>query len=112
MSQDETLKVYRDGPVRQVQGKPVKGDPTCYQIQCNVQPLDGRDLLIVPEGDRFKEMYWVYTNEVDNPVFVNDRVVRNNLNFQVQKVETWGSPPNGYQRCLICRIDVGKYKNP
>lgn len=124
---DETLVVHRntiDGvpDVTYFDGKPTLsgnyGAQDVFTIQCNVQPVDGRDLLIVPEADRFDERYWVYTNEKDKPVLINDRVVRwdfteeKTVNFQVQKVETWGKPPNGYQRIMIVRDDVGTFKTP
>lgn len=112
ISEDECLTIYRVGQVTEVDGVPVQGEITNFQLHCNVQPMGGRDLLIVPELDRFKEQYWLFTNEIAKPLIVNDRVVRNSLNYQVQTVETWGSPPNGYQRARIMKIDVGPNANP
>lgn len=105
ITSDERLTVYNDGQVIYLDGKPVKRDITSYQLTCNVQPLNGRDLLLVPEHDRFKEQYWVFTNEIEQPLKVNQRLIRNSISFQVQEVEQWGS----YQRARIMRIDVGPY---
>ena len=99
---DEVLDVFREGCITYVDGKPVKGELFKDKFRGNVQPMNGRDLLLVPEGDRFKEQYWIFTTY---PLLVNDRVVRCSVNFQTQTVETWGS----YFRARIMRIDVGPY---
>ena len=100
---DETLIVINEGRVVYQDGKPVKADVTQFNLTCNVQPLDGRQLLLVPEGDRLKEQYWVFTNEVDNPVRDNQRVLRQGIQFQIQESEQWGS----YQAFRMMRIDTG-----
>jgi hypothetical protein len=108
MSTDEALTVCREtGPPLLIDGKPVQRPTQSFQLQCNVQPLTGFDLMRVPELDRHSERLVVYTNELSNPAQLNDRVVRNCLNYQVENVETWGCPPNGYQKLVIVRIDVG-----
>lgn len=112
ISGDETLCVFRNGAVLLVDGKPVDRDVIMFDIQCNVQPLTGLDLLQVPEGDRHLEQYWVFANERSQAIELNDRVVRSGISYQVQKVETWGRPPNGYQRFRMTRIDVGPFKYP
>lgn len=117
---DETLAVFREGTsigekVVYVGGKPVKRDTMEFQMTCNVQPLSGRDLLLVEELDRTKEQYWVFSNNQQIPLQVNDRVVRKDLqtnnsriSYQVQSVENWGS----YQKSRIMRIDTGPYASP
>ena len=102
---DEQLDVSRDGGVVYVDGKPVKLDKTFFQITCNVQPLSGRELLMVPEGDRAKESYAVYTRGM--PLKINDRIKRFDKYFQVQALENWGS----YQKGRIMLDDVGAYSN-
>jgi hypothetical protein len=102
---DETIPVVRYGETIYLEGKPIQRKLKDFFITCNVQPVDGRDLLLVPEGDRFKEQYWLYTNNLQVPLRDNDRIVRNGINFQTQNVENWGS----YQKCRIMRIDVGPY---
>lgn len=110
INHDEKLQLVRVAPrdVVYQDGKPVitNSEPEC--MVCNVQPVNGRDLLIVPEGDRFKEQYWVFTNP-QTAIVVNDTVIRKDPNtqsdvkFQVQSVENWGS----YSRARIMRIDTG-----
>lgn len=100
INKDDTLEVTRDGCVIYVDGKPVKENQTTFNIAGNVQPMNGRDLMLVPEGDRFKEQYWLWT---DCKILVNDRVRFRCKNFQVQSVQVWGS----YFQSRIMNIDVG-----
>ena len=111
ISEDEILQVFRVD-TQEVDGKPVQTTKLCFKIMANVQPVMGLDLLMVPEGDRFREQFHVYTNEIQKPVQVNDRISRNGINYQVQHVETWGDPPNGYQKLRMMRIDVGPNTSP
>lgn len=110
---DEKLAVFRVGtriPQDKMyeDGKPYPIHEDEFQIVCNVQPMNARDLLLVEEGDRYKEQYWVFTNKLQRPLADNDRVVRNCANYQVQSVEDWGS----YIRARIMRYDVGASATP
>jgi hypothetical protein len=121
LKHDETICVYRTGSTWYVDGKPMKDDFIRFEIIGNVQPLNGRQLQMVPEHDRFKEQYWIYANngqsvknvgldiEVERPLLrINDRVLRLNSNFQVQEVENWGT----YLRARIMKIDIGVNATP
>lgn len=104
---DETLlRITFSEPVY-VDGKLQERQEFKVPFLANVQPLNGRDLLLVPEHQRFQEQYWCYVPE---PYFekTGEIVQRNCINFQVQEVESWGS----YQRVRINRVDVGKLQNP
>lgn len=118
ITKDESFNVTREGEVIILDGKPIKRNLIKFSVRGNIQPMNGRDLLLVPEGDRFKEQYWLFYNnssivvdmglEIEaNPtsIIVNDRMTRLEVNFQVQTVENWGS----YSRARIMRIDVGPY---
>ena len=115
--EDETLEVVRWGQTIYQDGKPVNRAKETFQITCNVQPIIGRDLLLVPEGDRYKENYWVFMNQKDTPLLINDIVIRpgvtqNNIatlvNFQTQEIQNWGS----FTQARIVRLDVGPNANP
>jgi hypothetical protein len=121
LGNDETLAVRRVGSVSYPDGRPREAAKTEFLVVGNVQPVSGRDLLIVPEGDRFKEQYWLYLKNcqfaVDRGLDVeakptrvqlNDTVVRLGSNYQVQSLEDWGS----YSRARIMRIDVGPQRTP
>lgn len=96
------LTVFRPGCVQNVDGKPVRGPEAKTLVRANVQPLNGRDLLIVPEGDRHKEQYWVFVQLPDS-LAVQDRVIYKSVSFQVQTAEDWES----YTKARMVRIDVG-----
>lgn len=126
LTKDETLSVYREGTnipgnVVYVDGKPIKRNGISFMVGGTIQPLNGRDLLLVPEGDRFKEQYWLFVTSYffktdlglevqDKPtsLLVNDQITRLEVNFQVQEIEDWGS----YCKARIMRIDVGPNATP
>lgn len=102
---DEELTFYRVTATDWVEGLPTHNKELRFSMFCNVQPMNARDLLLVPEGDRHREQYWVWTeNRHQNPrLETNDRVVRLGKNFQVQSVEPWGT----YVRARLMLDDVG-----
>lgn len=102
---DEMLPVTRDGEVNVIEGKPVVLSQTNFTIRANVQPVEGRDLLLVPEFDRFKEQYFVFT---ETKLIVNDKITRLGVNFVVQNAQPWGS----FWECRMMRIDVGPRATP
>lgn len=106
MSGDERLKVFRAREVTYKEGKPEKHFTFSFFAIGNVQPLIGKDLLLVPEGDRDKEQYEFFClncEPCEDTLQLSDRVVRGGVNFEVQSVEPWGS----YCIARIMRIDVG-----
>lgn len=107
MKCDETLQVSRDvGTKNFSDGKVVDVSKVIeFPAKGNVQPLNGRDLLMVPEGDRFKEQYYVFSH---TPLLVEDTITRNGITFEVQSSEDWGS----FCRVRMVRIDVGPKANP
>lgn len=103
---DEWLDVVRETVQNYVDGVIQGQDQEQFQVKANVQPLNGRELLLVPEGDRFKEQYNVWAMNAHPPygaIKVNDRIVRLGVSFQVQQVENWGS----YVKARMMAIDVG-----
>lgn len=121
LKKDETLDVYRlpSTPFYK-DGKPVQRERFVFQIVANVQPINGRDLLMVPEHDRFKEQFYVW---VENSKFktdmglsetgpaeviVNDIIQRLGANYQVQSAEDWGT----YTRIRMMRVDIGPNRTP
>lgn len=118
---DEVLPFFRKGSVTYKDGKPVNGEPIEFAVRGNIQPMSSRDLLMVPEHDRYKEQYWLYIDNTQfavragldveaNPsvVITNDILTRLRVNYQVQSVENWGS----YSRARIMRLDVGPNATP
>ncbi len=121
LTKDELLSVFREGTripenVAYFEGKPIKRNGFKFTCQGNVQPLDGRQLMLVPEGDRTKEQYYIFAPNnsfvVDSGLQIqdkptrlldNDIITRLGVNYQLQDTEDWGS----YSKARMVRIDVG-----
>lgn len=112
MTNDETLVRLNFADDEYVDGKLQKRLASEEPFKGNVQPMTGRDLLLVPEHERFKEQYWCFVpKKVCGKWFfekTGDVIKRDCIAFQVQTVESWGS----YQKVRIMRVDVGEYANP
>jgi len=107
MMHDETLFRLIFSNAQYVDGKLTKIPSGREPFRGNVQPLSGRELLLVPEHQRFLEQYWVYTQEriLEKSGEIVERAC---VNYQVQSIEYWGS----FQKIRITRVDVGKNDNP
>lgn len=107
----ETLPALREGAALYVDGKATKRNPTRFTITGAIQPLSGNDLLIVPEGDRFTEQYWVW--QALSPgvtgIEVEDKLLREGKTFQVQMAKPWGDVTGGtgFIQARVMRVDVG-----
>lgn len=125
LKKDEKITIYREGTniphnVVYVAGKPIKRNGIEFCVKGNVQPLSERELLLVPEADRYKEILALYiTNQkifsedgleiqTESILADNDRVTRLGVNYQAQGVKNWGS----YTYGRIVRIDVGPNATP
>lgn len=109
MLNDEELVVRRQDAklgdyVVVVDGKRVKRGHAEFAVRCNVQPVSGKDLLQVPEGDRFDEAMWFYVDDTQTPLAPNDLICRPDDGwYQVQTCEGWGS----YTRAMGQLVDAG-----
>lgn len=91
-----------------VGGKRVKRGYVEFALYCNVQPVAGEDLLMLPEGDRFDSAMWAYVADSQRPLQTNDLICRPGDGwYQVQMCEGWGS----YTRAQMTAIDVGPLKS-
>lgn len=81
-------------------GRFVAGSTSTFSITASVQPLDGRDLLRLPEGLRTSEVLKIYTK---TRLFVQgagqdpDSVAIDGVPHQIEMVETWGPAGNFYK---------------
>lgn len=115
MFHDENLQVIRESQIDYLEGKPIEISSQTFQVDANVQPLNARDLLLVPEGNRYKEQYYVFAQWIEGcmpknafKIETNDTIVRKGIYFQVQGTEYWGS----FIRAHIMRDDTGPHANP
>ena len=100
-----TFRVDRATAVSFEDGKAETTSGETFYVPANVQPVSGRELAILPEGDRVKEQIWFYTAA---SIFLNDVVTAKGARFQVQVVEAWP----GYVRARCARIDAGDHAAP
>ncbi len=114
---DETLVCIRQGGVVPGNVTYVDGVATAtlpaatFEIVCTIQPMGGRDLLLVDEAFRQKDMLscWQAHRTAAQDVVrldVADIVLFRNKAYQVQGAEDWQS----YTKASLCAIDVGSYQ--
>lgn len=104
----ETNQVIRQaGPTAYVDGLPTSPGATVFFITSTVQPMGGKDLLLVPEAFRQHESLWLwqphYGGQAEVLIDIGDVVLRQNKGYQVASSEDWGD----YTRAMLVRIDVG-----
>lgn len=64
-------------------GHYVDGTSANSTIRANVQPLTGKEILQLPEGDRLRESLKAFST---SEIRVNDIVTRNSKTYEVQRV--------------------------
>lgn len=83
----ETVCVERMSKATYVKGRPSLEECEKFDILANIQPVTGRELLMVPEGERSRNHLDVFTETRLKP---KDVVVRFGERFEVHFVEEWG----------------------
>lgn len=112
LTHDEHLAALREvhtcagaPTIAYVDGKPVKREPLRFVVSCNAQPMGPRELMLVPEGDRYREAYVLRSvKRPDRPILsTGDKVLRRGAVLHVQSVADWGS----YVEARAVKVDVG-----
>lgn len=82
----ETFSVERPGATTHSGGVSSKAASTSFTIKGNAQPLSGKELLQLPEGDRQRQNKKLFTRtEIRN----DDLITIGGVPFEVQTVEDW-----------------------
>jgi hypothetical protein len=89
-----TYRVSRQGPGFYREGFYVPGASQDIEIQGSLQPLSGREIKLVEEGDRLKALFKFYSDApvlVDDPrrLAGSDRVVIDGETYKVLSIERW-----------------------
>lgn len=93
----QTLTVIRPGTVTYVDGVATDaGDGSTFEVQGSLQPMTGRDLLVVPEGQRHQRRWKLYTTaELKTAESAGnqgaDRVVWQGKHLVVESRQAWSS---------------------
>lgn len=94
----ETAKVYRQQKGTYRKGEWSKGECCEFNIIANIQPVTGMSLLQVPEGERHRRHYNVFTT---SELKIRDIIVQGNYKYEVQTSEDWGK----YFRMRVVLLD-------
>lgn len=73
-------------------------------IVCNCQPITGDERTLDPQGNGYKEEYWLWTTSKD--LQNDDVIIRNGKEFQVLVEQDWRQQHLQHIQCRIVRRDV------
>lgn len=103
-------------PVYDEHGRSVTpSSTTTFTINGSLQPLSGRDLLIMPEAQRAEETRWLYSDgelrtrgPTSDPDVVTVPSPNGDESWVVIHVERWEYPPEDevFWKCQVSRINV------
>lgn len=90
------LVAYRKLPGSYVNGRWVEGGETSFTITASVQPSNGDEMQMVPEGRRNRKVYTLYTSYLINTVTDTnpDQLVIYGDRYEVIRVENWHNNPS------------------
>jgi hypothetical protein len=95
--------VTRTATGTKVKGRYTEGTPTTFEISAVVQPLGGRELLRLPEGEKTRERLVVFTT---TPLFsgdVPDKLSIGADTWQVENVEDWQAH-GGFLKATVVKV--------
>lgn len=100
-------RVNADGEISEVDGSFVPGETISLQILGSVQPIQARDLVTIPEGDRVRERFRFYSlhrllNDRVSKLRKGDDIAINCEAFRVESVQHW---PN-YSMAIVVRVNT------
>jgi len=83
----ETVAVKRYATTY-TKGRPVKTLSSSFTARGNIQPLSGKEVLQLPEGDRTSENLWMYTA---TEIAVNDEITRLGKVYEARESQNWST---------------------
>ena len=98
------IPVARENRITWFEGIPYADRKTDFAVRGIIFPLTGKELLLVPEGDRFRQNIWVYTQE---DIRDDDVIIHNDQPYEMQTVQNWGT----FKQGRAMRFDVGPLGN-
>jgi hypothetical protein len=99
----EPITVTRAEQGSYASGRFVAGDTQEYTAAGNIQPLNGKELLQLPEGNRQRQALKIYTAfALEN----NDTVTRaDDVQYETQAVEDWTAFNQPHYKARLMRIE-------
>lgn len=103
------VQVLRALPGNRVNGRWIPGDVVTMDIEANVQPMRGHELIVLPESDRTKESIKVYCVETLQTVEEvkqeeADIVIWNNKKFRAIKTMTYKMGVLDHTKTICVRL--------
>lgn len=84
------------------------GTPVTDAITCSIQPMTGRDLQVLPEGQRADEVQVFYsTSELrtrEPQQWDADTLLFAGVTWRVIRVKTWAALGATYYRALVAKV--------
>ncbi len=90
-----TLRTQASGS-RDALGGWVSEEGKDVDIIGSIQPLSGKDYLLLPERDRQKQVLTIYTK---TELVYNDLIIRERQTYEVNQIESW----YGFYKALLYR---------
>jgi len=93
-----------------VDGEYEEGSTSTFDIEMSVQPLQGRELQLLPEGERTRRYVKGYTvtrlyTAIEATSKKADRVGYDSTNFEVQSVERWVDGELEHYKVLMAEVN-------
>lgn len=101
-----TYTVTRRAPDTRVQGRTVEGSESTFSIVASVQPVSGRELRDLPEGERGDETIVIYTVTEVRSGANPDEIEVDGSRFVIVKCERWKSFGAQHFRAYAARKDA------
>lgn len=100
----EKIDIKRRAQDYLLEGHWIKSDLTEFNnIDANVQPLKGTEILQLSEGDRKKRTRLLFTPSFE--IKTNDIVMHDDTKYEVQALEVWKGIKLTYSKCLLVKLD-------
>jgi len=105
MLRNEAVTIKRYGQTIYLKGHAVAGAETILLGDATIQPLNGKELLQLPEGDREKESVKIFTDTLE--LKNNDILIcANNKSFELKEIKDWTAHIIPHYRAIGLRINV------
>lgn len=105
-----TYTVTRHAVSTWTDGEHVPGAETTFQIVASIQPITGRELEMLPEGDRNRGRLKCYTEtllQAGEGDAVPDRVEYKGTDYEVQEVRDFQDHGTGLPHYRVMLVEIG-----
>ena len=100
----EKICIKRRGQEDLIDGHWLKGQLIEFKdIEANIQPLKGTEVLQLAEGDRKKRTRKMFTPSFE--IETNDIIEHENIKYEVQVLEVWKGIKLNYSKCVLVKLE-------